>query len=93
MSVEIQHQHGKFVATDGGQQLGELTYAKNARGGITINHTGVEKAAEGKGIGKQLVQAAVDWARTEGVKITPVCPFAKKILEKSEDARDVLAAG
>lgn len=90
MAVEIQHQPGKFTATDGGEQLGVMTYVKNASGGITINHTGVEKAAEGRGIGKQLVAASVSWARAEGVKITPVCPFAKRVLEKDEGARDVL---
>ncbi|HZH55168.1 MAG TPA: GNAT family N-acetyltransferase, partial [Sphingobacteriaceae bacterium] len=45
---------------------------------------------KGRGVGKSLVLAAVDYAREKKVSIIPLCPFAKRVFEKSEDLRDVL---
>jgi len=35
--------------------------------------------------------AAVDWARKSGVKLVPVCPFAKAVFDRDPTIRDVLA--
>jgi uncharacterized protein len=44
----------------------------------------------GKGVGKQLVDAAVEFARANGHKIKPFCPYAKKVLERTKEYTDVL---
>jgi predicted GNAT family acetyltransferase len=38
-----------------------------------------------------LVKAAVGWARTDNRRLTPLCPFAHSVFEKTPDYRDVLA--
>lgn len=55
-----------------------------------IEHTIVNPAHEGKGLGKQLVNASVDFARQNHYKILPLCPYAKKVMEHSDDYKDVL---
>jgi predicted GNAT family acetyltransferase len=60
---------------------------------VVINHTGVDKELQGKNIGFQLVEAVVEQARAEGKKVVPVCSFAKAIIEKTEEFKDVLMKG
>lgn len=70
--------------------LAELTYT--LRGGVmVINHTGVREALQGQGVARRLVDAAVAAARAEGLKIQPVCSYARKVLHGSPDFEDVLA--
>ncbi len=51
----------------------EMTYRKTGSGPMTIDHTGVPPAFEGRGIASKLVHAAIADARAEGFTIHPVC--------------------
>ena len=42
----------------------------------------------GHGFAGQLVQAAVDRARREGLTIIPICPYARRWLRKKVDELD-----
>jgi predicted GNAT family acetyltransferase len=59
---------------------------------FVITHTEVDETLEGKGIGKQLVAAAVDYARKHSFKIKATCLFAKKVLDRSPQFADVYIA-
>jgi predicted GNAT family acetyltransferase len=50
----------------------------------------VEEAYNGKGVGKEMLEAAVDFARKNGKTIIPLCPFAKATFQKHEELQDVL---
>ena len=69
-----------------------MTYRKTSAGEITIDHTEVDDAAQGKGFGKEMVAAAVEYARDNDLKIVPVCTFAKKVIDETPEYQDVLAA-
>ena len=45
----------------------------------------------GTGAGKKLVEAAVQWARKENVRLMPLCPFSRSVFEKTAEYADVLA--
>jgi predicted GNAT family acetyltransferase len=47
---------------------------------------------EGKGAGVQILNAAVEYARQHQIKIIPLCPFVKSVLDKKEEIRDILSA-
>lgn len=80
---------GRFVLYDEDRQAGEMTYAWAGDTKFIIDHTGIEEAYGGKGYGKILVKAAVDFARQGGFKILPLCPFAKAEFDKNSDYADV----
>ena len=42
---------------------------------VTMLHTDVEPAFEGKGVGSELVKGALDDARERGLTVRPLCPF------------------
>jgi len=49
---------------------------------ITLVHTEVPPANRGRGLGNQLIRAALDFAHFNQLKVVPVCPFVKAYLQK-----------
>jgi uncharacterized protein len=70
--VHIPAEH-RFVV-DLGEQRAMLVYRVGA-GEITLLHTEVLAAWEGRGIGTHLTKAALDYAREAGLTVVPRCPF------------------
>jgi uncharacterized protein len=86
-------EHGKkgaFFIEEDGEWVAEMTYFREGTRKLVVDHTAVSKELKGKGIGKALVEAVVKFARGKNLLIKPTCPFAKKVLESSEDYEDVL---
>jgi uncharacterized protein len=52
---------------------------------MTIMHTGVPEAIGGRGIAGALVQAAMDHARAEGLKVNPACSYSAAWMERHPD--------
>lgn len=84
------HHRGAFVMERDGKRLAEMTYSV-AGSRVIIDHTTVDDALRGTGAGAKLVEAAVQWARAEHVKLMPLCPFAKSVFDKTPQYADVLA--
>jgi predicted GNAT family acetyltransferase len=81
---------GRYVTRVNGHEA-EMTYSKAGTERIIIDHTGVPKELGGLGVGVALVKRAVEDARRDGIKIIPLCPFAKAQIEKHTEWQDVLA--
>ena len=81
---------GYFEAIEDGKEAGKMTYTWAGDSKFIIDHTEVSPEFNGKGVGKKLVMAAVDYARANNLKIIPLCPFAKSVFDKVEEIRDVL---
>ncbi|WP_185145168.1 GNAT family N-acetyltransferase [Chryseobacterium sp. 3008163] len=82
--------HGSFEAVIDGNRAGLMTYTWAGEDRFIINHTEVNDAYNGKGVGKEMLIKAVEFARENSKKIIPLCPFAKATFQKNEDLRDVL---
>ncbi|MDY4789903.1 MAG: GNAT family N-acetyltransferase [Bacteroidales bacterium] len=71
------------------KEAGEIDYQiKDSK--LIINHTGVNKEYEGKGLAKLLVEYAVNYARENNFKITPICPYVKIVIERNKEYHDLL---
>ena len=81
---------GYFKALEDATEAGVMTYTWAGDGKIIIDHTEVHEAFSGKGVGKKLVLAAVDFARENEIKIVPLCSFAAALFEKMTEIQDVL---
>jgi len=91
----IQHKlvgnKGLFYVGQEGAIVAEMVYSKPTEDKMIIEHTEVDESLEGKGVGKQLVATAVEYARTHNLKIIPLCPFTKKVIDRTKEFQDVLA--
>ena len=81
---------GQFTAVSGEEEAGLMTYTWAGDHKFIIDHTEVNPEFSGQGVGKQLVMAAVQFAREKGVNILPLCPYAKSVFEKTTAIQDVL---
>ena len=81
---------GVFYIEDDGKEIGLMHYIFAGPGKMIIDHTEVNEEYEGKGLGTQLVEAGVAYARENHLKIVPLCPFANKIFDITPAFADVL---
>jgi len=93
VSVEVRQAEegskGAFTAWEGDQRAGAMTYSRGNAALVIVDHTEVYAGFEGRGIGKLLVGRAVQWARENGQKIMPLCPYARSVFERTPDYADV----
>jgi predicted GNAT family acetyltransferase len=81
---------GAFFLMRDGKRLAQMTYTV-AGSRIIIDHTEVDDVLRGTGTGRQLVAAAVEWARGADRRLLPLCPFARSVFDRVPEYRDVLA--
>jgi len=81
---------GLFYVGQDGAILAELVYNVPSPGKMVIEQTEVDESLKGKNVGHELVETAVNYARTHHMKIVPLCPFAKALINRTKEWQDVL---
>ncbi|MEB7824635.1 GNAT family N-acetyltransferase [Staphylococcus chromogenes] len=88
--VEVKHSNHKFYVGESEDHVDAyMSYVPSGEQRIIIDHTEVGESLQVQGVGKQLVKAAVEYARENDLKILATCPFAKGVLEKTTEYHDV----
>lgn len=90
LEIEDNGKEGRVVLYNEGREAGEMTFIWEEVNKLKIEHTEVGKEYGGKGYGKKLLNRAVEYAREKEIKILPICPFAKALMEKDQSLQDVL---
>lgn len=67
------------LAADG--EMAFLVY-KRTHDALALIHTEVPAACRGRGLGEALVEAALQSARSAGLRVIPICPFAKAYIRR-----------
>jgi len=61
-----------------------------ADGAMTITHTVVDDAFEGRGLAKELTETALAHARARGLSVLPQCPFVSEYIERNPEWLDLV---
>lgn len=72
----------RVVASRDGRETGILDF-EIADGVMTITHT--RAFEEGRGVGRALVDAAVALAKDKGLRIRPLCSYARHVISRNEE--------
>ena len=59
-------------------------------GKIVLPHTVVPPAFEGKGVASALARTAFGYARDNGLKVIPTCPFMSAWVKKHPEVNDII---
>ncbi len=81
--VDRPEQHRYEIVADG-EVAGFVSYALRGTS-LTLTHTVVDGAYEGKGLGSALVRRVLDTARERGLEVLPACPFVRAYIERHDE--------
>ncbi len=89
--AEVRHDeaHRRFSIGEG-EGSAILTYRREDDR-IVFTHTIVPPEMEGQGVGSRLVSTGLEFARSHGLKVVPLCSFVRGYVERHEEHRDLLA--
>jgi uncharacterized protein len=57
---------------------------------VTVLHTEVDAAFDGRGLGSKLLRAMFDDVRGRGARVLAVCPFARSFLQRHDEYADLV---
>ena len=89
ISVVFEADAQRSAAYKDGELIGECEFCLT-HGKWAITHTGVRPAYGGQGIARRLVISVIEAARSNQVKILPICSYAKKLMEGKDEFKDDL---
>ncbi|WP_010147459.1 GNAT family N-acetyltransferase [Serinicoccus profundi] len=79
----------RWEAHDADRSIGYLSYAL-ADGVLDLQHSVVDPAARGQGLGGRLVEEALQYARAEGLRVRPTCPFVPDYIAQHPEHADLV---
>ena len=81
--------NGRWTLSKDGKEIGKMQYRWLNKSKFDIFSTEVEKEFEREGHGRELLDAAVKYARDNQKKISATCSYAKDIFENDASFTDV----
>ena len=92
MSCTVSHDSGsrRFTADIDGHR-GYVEYQRDGDT-LALTHTIVPTAIGGRGVAAELVRAALEHARAEGLKVRPDCSYVESYLRRHDEYADLRAA-
>jgi predicted GNAT family acetyltransferase len=76
------------ITADG--ELAGFTQYRRPPSMIAFVHTEIDPRFEGRGLGGQLVSAALDGARANGLAVLPYCPFVNAYIKRHPEYADLV---
>lgn len=95
LTVRDNAEQRRYEARIGTKVVGVISYhaEPGLPGLLTLVHTEVDPAFEGKGVGSRLVAGALEDIRRRGQSLVPLCPFVRAYLRRHPEHADLVASG
>lgn len=88
--VKQNAEQDRFEVLVDGEVAGVIDYRRDGDTWV-LPHTEVKPAYEGQGLAGELVRAALDQARAEGLTVDPQCPYVARWIQRHPDYQDLVA--
>jgi len=82
---------GRYVIHLEGTDEAEMTYRRQGADTLIVDHTGTPPAYRGQGIAQLLVDRLIADARTEQLRIVPLCSYVAAQFRRHPEWADLLA--
>ena len=84
VTIEREELNGthEFVLRIDGERFGFLEFTRPDTGVMCIEHVEVAVELRGSGLGKQLVQKAVKFAKDAKLRVVPICSYARAVMQR-----------
>lgn len=91
MDIDIKKGENMFyIGDDDVNPEAYISYKLDDDGDFIVDSTLVPDHMSGQGVGSSLVSVMVDYAKQENKKVVPECPFARAVMERDEEAMQVI---
>ena len=87
-NVENNKEKHRFEVVSG-SQVSKLDYREDADR-LALVHTEVPEELSGQGIGSALVKTALTYAKDNGKKVLPFCPFVAAYIQRHPEWKDIV---
>lgn len=71
-----------------GDQVAMVKYFLGS-GEIIFTHTEVPEAFEGQGVAGKIAKAAIEYAKAEGLRIRPMCPYIAAYIQRHPEYQSI----
>jgi predicted GNAT family acetyltransferase len=90
-AYDVRHnaEHHRFECTVD-QHLCVADY-RRAGDTLLMTHTGVHASLQGRGIAAALVRTALEFARSQGLKVDPQCSYVQVYMQRHPETQALLA--
>ncbi|WP_125714464.1 GNAT family N-acetyltransferase [Companilactobacillus kedongensis] len=88
--MEIKSETNRFYIEENDILVGEVGITKIDDSIISIDHTFVNEDYRGQGLAKKLLDAALEYAELNDLKIVPVCSYAKATFKSTPEIQHFL---
>jgi uncharacterized protein len=88
LAIRHERQARRFVAEVDGKTA-YITYRELDRRILELDHTYVPSELRGRGIASQLTVRALEYARENGCRVVPSCPFVAAYIERHPEYREL----
>jgi len=84
VSIDREELNGvhEFVLRLDGERFGFLEFTRPEVGVMRIEYVEVAPELRGSGLGRQLVEKAVDFAKDAGLRVVPICSYAQAVIQR-----------
>jgi uncharacterized protein len=89
LNVEHHPELSRFQATIDGRLC--VADYRMSNGVMHMTHTAVPPALQRRGIAAAIVQAALEHARAERLKVNPLCSYVARYMERHPETQDLRA--
>lgn len=84
-------ERARYELVEDGQVIGICDFRPAGTGVVVLPHTVIHGARRGRGLGAELVRAALDDLRTTGVTVVPSCWYVAEFIERHPEYAAMLA--